>query len=315
MATNKYTTITTVILSFAILVVTGIALVIGSGSSGFLKILAAIILICSLHAFIVTTIHGEKLSLSQRIADKLFPEKKTPPKREYNGPSLSESFTGKQPTYKQTPSSSNDISASLSIREYLIKNSHQINDEIIDAIEWKRFELLCHMIYGATGYNSELTGDGADEGVDIRIYDTSVPRKTLYLVQCKKFRGNQKISREQIQQLRGQMATENVEKGGYCSTANFTGPAREYAKANKIEIFDQKTIINSFNKLNEFNREFILSRLLDGDYWTPSCATCGEKFEPKRTKKGNMIWMCNNSNKHGWSKISYYEAAPIKNVH
>ncbi len=315
MTSNKASTLTSVILSLAILFITGVALIIGSESSGFLTILAAIFLVCSLHAFIVTTVHNEKQSLSQRIVDKILPEKKTSPKQEYGGPYISESFTGKQSTYKQTHSNSNDISSSLSVRDYLFKIDHQLNDEIIDVIEWKRFELLCHLIFDASGYKSELTGDGADEGVDIRIYDTNIPSKTLYLVQCKKYRGNRKISREQIQQLRGQMATENVEKGGYCSTGIFTGPAREYAKENNIEIFDKKTILKSFNKLNDVDRELILRRVLDGDYWTPSCATCGEKFEPKKTKSGNMIWMCNNSNRHGWSKITYYEAAPINNVH
>ena len=111
------------------------------------------------------------------------------------------------------------------------------------------------------------------------------------------------------------MATENVEKGGYCSTGSFTGPAREYAKTNNIEIFDQKKIIKSFNKSNNFDREITLRRLLNGDYCRSSCATCGEKFRPKKTKKGNMIWWCKSSHTHGWSSISYYEAAPIKNVH
>lgn len=315
MSSNKYSTITSVILSLSILLITGLALIIGSSSEGFIKILATIFLVCSIHAFIITTIHEEKRSLSQRVFDKLRPKKTPPPKQKSEGPSYSDSFTNNKSDHDWSSSKNEDYSSSLSVRDYLSKINYQLNDEIIDAIEWKRFELLCHLIFDSSGYKSELTGDGADEGVDIRIYDTSVPRNTLYLVQCKKYRGNQKISREQIQQLRGQMATENVEKGGYCSTGSFTGPAREYAKANNIEIFDQKKIIKSFNKLNNFDREITLRKLLDGDYWTPSCATCSEKLEAKQTKKGNMIWWCRNSNTHGLSRIFYYEASPLKNVY
>ena len=208
----------------------------------------------------------------------------------------------------------NEQETTISVNEYLIKNNHYLKDEILEAIEWKRFELLCHLIFKASGYDSKLTGNGADKGVDIRIFDKNPPRKTLYLVQCKKWQKNQKIQREKIQQLRGQMATETVEKGFYCVTCCFTFLAREYAEANNIELLDQQKLIESFNKLSLPDRQLILKDLLAGDYWTPTCARCGEKFEPIEQKSGKMIWGCKKIKEHGWSQIPYYDAAPIKNV-
>lgn len=202
----------------------------------------------------------------------------------------------------------------ISLSHYLEQNGYTLKDEIVEAIEWKRFELLCHLIFKATGFNSCLTIDGADEGVDIRIYDNDDESKVLYLVQCKKWRKNQKIDRPLLQQLRGQMAAENVDKGGYCVTSSFTLPAQEFAAANSIELFDQEKIINSFNRLEIVTRERILKELLDGDYWTPSCASCGKKFQATKLKSGKMVWGCSNSSKHGWSSIPYYDAAPILNV-
>ncbi len=111
------------------------------------------------------------------------------------------------------------------------------------------------------------------------------------------------------------MASEIVEKGGYCVTSSFTIPAQEFASTNNIELFDLEKITNSFNKLSDTARRTILKELLRGDYWTPSCASCGGKFQKTNLKNGKTVWGCNNSRKHGWSSIYYYEAEPIKNVY
>ncbi len=207
-----------------------------------------------------------------------------------------------------------DISVGLSeltLDRYLELSNFVLSDEIMSAIEWKRFELLCHLVFRASGFNSRLTGDGADEGVDIRIYDKENSTEVLYLVQCKKWNKKSKIDRPLIQQLRGQMAAENVEKGGYCVTSSFTTPAVEFAAASNIELFDQQKIIESFNKFDTTVRAKILKQLLEGDYWTPSCATCGRKFSVRTTRSGKRVWACVGPNGHGWNSISYYEAAPI----
>lgn len=203
----------------------------------------------------------------------------------------------------------------LSLDKYLELNDFKLKAEVIDAIEWKRFELLCHLILKASGFNSRLTENGADEGVDIRVFDNNDENKTLCLFQCKKWRKSRKVDRPLLQQLKGQMAAEKVEKGGYCVTSSFTVPAQEFAATNNIELFDQDKITNSFNKLSDTVRGTILKELLKGDYWTPSCASCGQKFKKKKLKNGKIVWGCNNSHKHGWSSIQYYEAAPIENVH
>ena len=176
----------------------------------------------------------------------------------------------------------------LSSDKYLELNDFKLKAEVIDAIEWKRFELLCHLILNASGFNSRLTENGADEGVDIRVFDNNDENKTLCLFQCKKWRKSRKVDRPLLQQLKGQMAAEKVEKGGYCVTSSFTMPAQEFAATNNIELFDQDKITNSFNKLSDTVRGAILKELLEGDYWTPSCASCGKKFKKKKLKNGAM---------------------------
>lgn len=202
----------------------------------------------------------------------------------------------------------------IPLEHYLNLHNFHLTDEILESIEWKRFELLCHLIFQATGYNSSLTGDGADQGVDIRIHDQNEPDKILYLVQCKKWKKGRKIDRTLIQQLLGQMTAEKVDKGGFCSTSAFTSLSIEFAAKNNIELFDQPKIQNSLNNLNSTVRREILSNVLKDDYWTPSCASCGEKMQLKKTKNGKTVWSCGNLRRHGWVSLPYFEAKPINHV-
>ncbi len=292
-----------------------------------MSLLALVFVITAIKTIYSTAIDSQKSQISQRVLDKSsdpediagnsgLAEKKSENSEIYLSPENINwrTDTPLEPLIDFTLPDSQIDTVDLSLDQYLEMIDFTLNDQILEAIEWKRFELLCHLLFGATGYTSQLTGDGADEGVDIRIYagDTST---VLYLVQCKKWRKNSKIDRPLIQQLRGQMAAENVAKGRYCVTSSFTLPAIEFATNNNIELLDQHTIIQIFNALAADVRRKILSELLEGDYWTPSCATCGEKFKPATTKNGKLVWACNRGpGGHGWNSIGYYEATPITDV-
>jgi Na+-transporting methylmalonyl-CoA/oxaloacetate decarboxylase gamma subunit len=332
MASHKLSTITSIFLSSVIVLLTGLSITIFHDSKFFIFLLILIFFVSSFSAFFTTFIKDQKDNISYHILWYLFDRKRPSSKAENKAtgsddPSKYKDYTahdkGTEPDgpnekweYKvyEEDNLKCDQESTISLNEYLRKNNYYLQDEIIEAIEWKRFELLCHLIFKASGYNSELTGNGADKGVDIRIFDKNFPRKILYFAQCKKWQKNIKIQRDKIQQLRGQMATENVEKGFYCFTCRVTLLAKEYAEENNIELLDQQKIIESFNKLSLYDRQLILKDLLAGDYWTPSCARCGEKFELIEQKNGKMKWGCKKIKEHGFSNINYYDAAPIINV-
>ncbi len=352
MISNKLSAITSIFLGSVIILLTGFSIALIHNSFVFIFLLVVLFLFSGIRAYFKTYNKDKKYKNISRVLSSLFnkvSQSSTSTKsvnkadepnnieshkvhEEYCSTNEQISQMSSSPmTADKTPDSDNpnidewlkvfenDCPAKgqeslLSLDKYLDQNDYFLKDEIIEAIEWKRFELLCHLMFKATGYNSELTGNGADEGVDIRIFNKNDPSKTIYLVQCKKWTTTRKVKREHIQQLRGQMATENVEKGGFCATCEFTLPAKEYAEANNIELFGQQKIVESFNNLNIIDRKLILKNLLEGDYWTPTCASCGEKFESIRQKNGKMVWGCKKIKEHGWSQITYYEAAPIKNV-
>ncbi|MBU1566063.1 MAG: restriction endonuclease [Proteobacteria bacterium] len=303
MRQNKSTSSFSLLTILWIVLVVVICLVTFRNASNFLMIFAGLFICSAVVSSVLTSIQLENNKFSE---NNLFstafkkPRSKLLQKEDDVGPTID--FPNPENTY-------------TSIDHYLKEKDFKLIPEIIEVIEWKRFELLCHLILKASGLNACLTNDGADEGVDIRVFDNNDESKTLCLIQCKKWDKNRKVDRPLLQQLRGQMAAEKVENGGYYITSGFTIPAREFAIANNIQLFDQDNILNSFNKLGDTVRESILKELLSGDYWTPSCASCGEKFKKATLKNGKTVWACTNSSKHGWSSIHYYETAPIKNVY
>lgn len=312
MATRNITILPTIFLVLVVIILTISSIATFHKSDGFIFLLGLLFLFSLANAFLKTSIRHRKDSQYPKLFKNFFARVRSPVRAEVN----SEEFVD-PPKYESHKPQENDYvekqeSTFILLSEYLSRNNYHLTDEILEAIEWKRFELLCHLIFKAMGYNSELTGNGADKGVDIRIFDKNIPGKTLFLVQCKKRKSN--ISRENIQQLRGQMSSENVEKGGYCVTSDFTVPAMEYAAANTIELFGRRKIIESFNNLGIYERQLALGKILDGDYWTPSCASCGDKFELIVQKSGRKIWGCKKIKQHGWSQIHYYDASPIRHV-
>lgn len=311
---DKLSKVSVVFWSGVIVLVTVVCLVMFRDSPAYLSLLGMLFLLSSVKAVVSASVSYKKETLSSLLLDKLFNTSK-PTKK-----AVANRKTAKRDDFRSEPivDCHSEVSSArwpaVSLDRYLELSNFTLNDEIMSAIEWKRFELLCHLVIRASGLNSRLTGNGADEGVDIRIYDKENPSKVLYLVQCKKWGKKNKIDRPLLQQLRGQMAAENVANGGYCVTSSFTLPAVEFAASNDIELFDQQKIITTFNAFEKADRAKILKQLLEGDYWTPSCATCGKKFSATTKRNGKKVWACLGSNGHGWNSISYYEAAPITNV-
>jgi restriction endonuclease Mrr len=320
-------TIATLFLGILIATVTAACLIALRESVLFQSLLAILFAASAAYAIISTSVQSRKNQISHRFFDTLFSARKTAKRSDFSKKTYEETDTL---AFQEDHDEENNIhleslidfaqptsevdTVELSLDQYLEMIDFHLNDQILAAIEWKRFELLCHLLFQASGHSSQITTDGADEGVDIRIYDENTST-LLYLVQCKKWQTHCKIDRPLIQQLRGQMAAENVSKGRYCITSSFTLPAIEFANANGIELYDKQKIIQIFNNLATDIRSRILNELLDGDYWTPSCATCGQKFKPATTKNGKLVWACNRgSGSHGWNSIGYYEAAPITDV-
>jgi restriction system protein len=166
--------------------------------------------------------------------------------------------------------------------------------DVLQRIEWKRFEDLCREYFLAKGMPAESTPLGADGGVDVRIYsdeDVSVGRRVAAIVQCKAH--SRQIGVGPVRELRGVMAHERVEKGFFMAPAGFTEEARWFAGRNRITLVDGPLFLAMLQRLGEPASTRLLQFATAGAWTIPTCPRCGAKMT-LRSSARRPFWGCSS---------------------
>lgn len=163
---------------------------------------------------------------------------------------------------------------------------------LLRSLEWKRFEMVCAEYFRMLGKRVETVSHGADGGIDARVYprDSNVMK---FAIQCKAWDGM--VGIKPIRELFGVMAHESAGKGIFMATSGYTEEARQFAAEHKDKLFliDGEKFLAMLSKLPEEKRKKLLEFAIEGDYTTPTCASCGIKMV-RRTGKGGAFWGCAN---------------------
>jgi restriction system protein len=161
----------------------------------------------------------------------------------------------------------------------------------LHALEWKRFELLCAKYYEAVGFKSETLRCGADGGIDVKLFRVD-PNKPLAVVQCKAW-NTQSVGVKEVRELLGVMAHEKVGRGIFITTATYTNDALRFAADNPIQLLDGADFLKKICDLPRASQDALLKFAFEGDYKTPTCASCGIKMTKRESKRG-PFWGCLN---------------------
>ena len=161
--------------------------------------------------------------------------------------------------------------------------------ELLDRLEWKRFENLVCLYYRALGQRAELTGIGADGGVDIKLYEGNAILPTTY-VQCKAW-GSRDVDVKPIRELFGVMSADRVLEGLFITTGRYTASAMAFARGNGIQLISGADFIRMFSGLPIEQQIPILTEVTSGDFTTPSCPSCNIKLVLRSEGK---FWGCRN---------------------
>jgi restriction system protein len=162
--------------------------------------------------------------------------------------------------------------------------------EALRELEWKRFELLCAKYYEAVRFKSETLRCGPDGGIDVKLYRVD-PSKPIAIVQCKAW--SSAVGVKEVRELLGVMAHEKVERGIFITTGSYTKDALEFGKTNPIQLLDGESFVRKIKELPKEGQDVLLNFAFEGDYTTPTCASCGVKMV-KREGKQKLFWGCVN---------------------
>ncbi len=186
------------------------------------------------------------------------------------------------------PTSSKSDSAPPSPRTPPPPRTH-LDAELLDVLDWRLVEELTAQYFRQKGFRAELTGKGADGGVDVYLYIAGEGRPSAY-VQCKAW-GSRQVGVEPVRALFGVMAADRIQKGYFVSTGEYSTDARTFAETNELELISGARLVTLFNQLPEADRTRILSAITNGDYTTPSCPKCESKMVIKELS-GRDNWCC-----------------------
>jgi restriction system protein len=161
--------------------------------------------------------------------------------------------------------------------------------EALRALEWKRFELLCAKYYEVVGFQSETLRCGADGGIDVKLFKID-PTKPIAIVQCKAW-NKYSVGVKEVRELLGVMAHEKVGRGIFITTSTYTNDALTFGGANPLQLLDGQGFVRKIQDLPQDQQDTLRQFAFEGDYQTPTCASCGIKMTRRESKRG-PFWGC-----------------------
>ena len=164
---------------------------------------------------------------------------------------------------------------------------------VFAAIEWRRFEAVCETLFAQAGFETRSQSHGADGGVDIWLHSANA-QGPVAVVQCKHWQGKA-VGVKEIREFFGVMTSHQVKRGTYATTSSYTADAQQFAKANSINAMDGPALLDLIAKRTPEQQQALLAIAYEGEYWRPTCASCGIKMVERQPSQGGAaFWGCSN---------------------
>ena len=164
---------------------------------------------------------------------------------------------------------------------------------VFAAIEWRRFEAVCEALFAQAGFATRSQSHGADGGVDIWLHSANA-EGPVAVVQCKHWNGKA-VTVKEIREFFGVMASHRLKRGTYATTSTYTADAQKFAKDNGINALDGAALLSLIAKRTPEQQQALLDVAHEGEYWRPTCASCGIKLVERTPAKGGAgFWGCSN---------------------
>jgi restriction system protein len=164
---------------------------------------------------------------------------------------------------------------------------------VFAAIEWRRFEAVCEALFGQAGFETRSQTHGADGGVDIWLHSRHAVGPVA-VVQCKHWQGKAVGVRE-MREFYGVMTSHQLKRGTYATTSTYTADAMKFAKDNGINALNGDALLAQIASRTPAQQQALLAVAFEGEYWRPTCASCGIKLMQRTPAKGGAaFWGCGN---------------------
>jgi len=164
---------------------------------------------------------------------------------------------------------------------------------VFAAIEWRRFEAVCETLFAQAGFRTRSQSHGADGGVDIWLHSANAG-SPVAVVQCKHWHGKP-VGVKELREFFGVMSANQLKRGIYATTSSYTADAQKFAKDNGVNAMDGPALLDLIAKRTPEQQQALLAVAHEGEFWRPTCASCGIKLVERTPAKGGAaFWGCSN---------------------
>jgi len=120
------------------------------------------------------------------------------------------------------------------------------NPDDLNCLHWRDFEVLLFRIFQNQGFTAELGPGGADNGVDLRLWQRDPIGDILTVVQAKRYAIGNKIDLTNVAALYGIGIGEGASKSLFVTTSSYLPGARRWAArfANSLELAERQDVVN-----------------------------------------------------------------------
>jgi restriction system protein len=174
---------------------------------------------------------------------------------------------------------------------FLKSHPETLSKELLDALEWRRFEQLVTWYFEKSGFKAKRSRVGADGGVDILVSSPGENQPSAY-VQCKAWR-SYKVGIKPVRELLGVMSADGIRSGYFVTSGEFTFEALEFARGKALTLMTGNNLVQKIAALSDSDRADLLREVTAGDYTTPTCPRCDIKMVLRSGPIG-QFWGCSN---------------------
>jgi restriction system protein len=166
------------------------------------------------------------------------------------------------------------------------------NPAVLADIEWRRFEAVCEAFYAQAGLTTRSQSHGADGGVDIWLESQHMDQPRI--VQCKHWQGKP-VGVKEMREFLGVMTANKLRHGTFVTSSTFTADALAFAADNGIHLQDGAALLKLIGQRTPEQQAALLAVAYEGEYWRPTCASCGTKMVERTSGKfARPFWGCAN---------------------
>ena len=165
--------------------------------------------------------------------------------------------------------------------------------QVYEQIEWRRFEAVCEALFAQAGFQPKAQGLGSTGGVDLWLQSRHA-QGPVALARCRHWLGRPVGVRE-LRDFHGKLSSNQLRRGSYVTSGGYTQEALEFAHAKGINLLDGTALLALIAKRRPEQQQTLLNIAYEGEYWRPSCASCGNKMVERGSEAdGSAYWACIN---------------------